>query len=87
MWKRICLESKYMYLWKYVASIMDNSAITITCDEIIDTDAKLSAKDDDETKTVPTNFNEKKVTCKTQNFYILVAFLLITISLLIAVSI
>ena len=34
-----------------------------------------------------TNFNEKKVTCKTQNFCILLAFLLITIALLKAVSI
>ena len=33
------------------------------------------------------NFNEKKATCKVQNFYILLAFLLITIALLIAVSI
>ena len=33
------------------------------------------------------NFNEKKAICKIQNFYILVAFLLITIVLLIAVSI
>ena len=30
---------------------------------------------------------KKKTTCKTQNFYILLAFLLITIVLLIAVSI
>ena len=29
----------------------------------------------------------KKITCKTQNFYILLAFLLTTITLLIAVSI
>ena len=34
-----------------------------------------------------TNFNEKKATCKTQNFYILLSFLLITIALLIAFSI
>ena len=34
-----------------------------------------------------TNFNEKNITCKTQNFYILLAFVLITIALLIAVSI
>ena len=33
------------------------------------------------------NFNEKKAICKIQNFYILVAFLLITIVSLIAVSI
>ena len=34
-----------------------------------------------------TNFNERKTTCETQNFYILHAFLLITITLLIAVSV
>ena len=42
---------------------------------------------DDETKTIPKNFNEKKATYETQNFYILLAFLLITIALLIAASI
>ena len=56
----------------------------ITCDEIIESY-------DEETKTIPTNFNEKKATCETQNFYILLAFinilLLITIALLIAFSI
>ena len=71
---------------------MDDSAVI--CDEVIDADAessdaklsqedaKISPKDDDKT-----NFNEKKATCKTQNFYILFAFLLITIALLIAASI
>ena len=34
-----------------------------------------------------TSFYEKKATCKTQNFYILLAFLLIAIALLLAVSI
>ena len=53
---------------------MDDSAIM--CDEIIE-----------ETKTIPTNFNEKNISCKIQNFYILLSFLLITIALLIAVSI
>ena len=47
--------------------------------------AKLSPKDDDE--ETKANFNEEKAACKTQNFYILLAFLLITIALLIAVSI
>ena len=71
---------------KNLASIMDDSAII--CDETRDADAKLSPKDDEVTKTIPTNFNEKKATCKTQNFYILLVFLLITIgSLLIAISI
>ena len=26
---------------------------------------------DEETKSIPTNFNEKKAACKTNNFYIL----------------
>ena len=49
-------------------------------------DAEANSNDE-ETKTVPTNFNEKSMTFKTQNFYILLAFLWLTISLLIAVSI
>ena len=52
---------------------MDDSAIM--SDEIIE-----SYKEE-------TNFNEKKATCKMRSFYILIAFLLITIALLIAVSI
>ena len=44
---------------------MDDSAIV--CDEII------------ESYEEETNFNEKKATCKTKNFYILLSFLLITI--------
>ena len=52
---------------------MDHSAIT--CDE------------DEETKTIPTNFNEKKTTCKMQNFSLYLPFYLITIALLTAVSI
>ena len=41
----------------------------------------------EETKTIPTNFNEKEATCKTQKFYILLSFLLTTIVLLIPVYI
>ena len=58
---------------KYLASIVDDLAII--CDEVIESYGK------------EINFSEKKATCKTQNFYILLAFLLITIALLIAVSI
>ena len=50
---------------------MDDSVIT--CDEIIE-------------ETVTTNFNETKSTCKMQNFNILLAFSLITVALLIALS-
>ena len=57
---------------------MDNSSII--CDEVIELY-------DEEIKTIPTNFNEKKVTCKMQNFYMLIAFLLDTIELLIVVTI
>ena len=38
-------------------------------------------------KDVKTNFNEKNITCKIQNVYLLLAFLLITIAILIVVSI
>ena len=46
------------------------------CDEIVE-----------ETKIFTTNFNEKNTICKTKSVYILLAFLLITIELLIAFSI
>ena len=42
---------------------------------------------DAKTKTIPTNFMKKYITCKTQSLYILLAFLLITLVLLISVSI
>ena len=54
----------------------DKDDSVIACDEMIE-----------ETKTVARNFNEKNRTCKMQNFYILLAFSLITIESLIAVSI
>ena len=58
---------------KCLASFIDDSVIT--CDEIIE-----------ETKTIK-QILIKKVDCQSQNFYFLLAFLLITIALLIAVSI
>ena len=80
----VSVKTSYMqknYIWtlvhvvvkdeKYLASIMDDSVIL--CDETIDTE---------ETKTDPQN-----ITCNPQNFYILLAFLLISIAILIAVSI
>ena len=53
----------------------------ITDDEIIDAEAKLYSR------TVQTSFNEKNAICKTKHFYILLAFLLIAIVLLIAFSV
>ena len=61
-----------------MASIIDGSAII--CDEVIESYDK-------ELKTIPANFNKKKLTCKTGSFYILLVFSLIAIELLIAVSI
>ena len=56
-----------------MASVMDDSAIA--CGEIRESyDEEI-------------NFNEKNATCKIENFYILLTFLLITIVLLTAVSI
>ena len=52
---------------------MDDSVIM--CDEVM------------KKKTVRTSFNKKRATCKTQNLFILLTFLLITTTLLIAVSI
>ena len=65
---------------------MDNSAII--CDEVIDVEVDVEAKSNNEAKSFEeTNFKEKKATCKTQNVYVLLTFLLIAIVLLIAVSI
>ena len=64
---------------KYLANIMGDQ-----CEQIKNAEAQPY---DEETKTIPKNFNERKATCKTQNFYILFEFLLITIILVIAVSI
>ena len=61
---------------------MNNSAIT--CLVIIDADDESK---NEETKTFPTNFNEINITDRTQNFHILLIFLLIIIALLIAFSI
>ena len=57
---------------------MDDSAIT--CDQVIESY-------DEKIKTIPTNFNKKKASCKIQNLYVLVAFLLITIASFITISI
>ena len=65
-------EKGYIYEnGKYLGSIMGDSAIT--CDEVIESYDK-------ETKTIPTNFSGKKAIFKMKNFYILLAFLLITIA-------
>ena len=50
---------------KYLASIIGDWVIT--CEKIIESY-------DEETKTILSNFNERKATCKMQNFYILFHF-------------
>ena len=65
------IEDIYQVLW------IDSA---IMCNEIIESYDK-------ETKTLQTNFNEKKSIWKAQDFFILLTFLLITIAFLIAASI
>ena len=50
IWKPATCSCKY---GKHLASNMDNSAVT--CDEIVDAEAKSN---NEETKTVPKNFDE-----------------------------
>ena len=66
---------------KYLTNLIDDSAIK--CDEIADADSDVETKSyDEETIAIL-----KNITYETKSFYILLAFLLITIALLIAVSI
>ena len=62
VWNPSTCSCKY---GKYLASVVDHSAIT--CDKVIESSVE-------EIKIVPINFNEKNITCKTQNFYILLGF-------------
>ena len=67
MWNRATYSCKS---GKYLASIIDN--LVITCDKIIDAGMeakwyKEAKRFEKETRTIPTDFNEKKATCKTQN--------------------
>ena len=73
---------------------MGDSAITF--DVVIDAETKSyneakssyrTKSNDEETKNFPTDFNEKNITYKTQNIYVLLTFLLITNELVIAVTI
>ena len=63
---------------KCVTSILNDSVIT--SDEVINSY-------DEEIKTIPKNFNQKKITFKTQSFYVSVVFLLIAMTLLMSVRI
>ena len=67
MWKRFLkfLKSCNCENGKYLASIMDDLAIM--CDEVIESTMKTQ-KSNDETKTILTNFNEKKGLAKLKIF-------------------
>ena len=67
---------------KYLASTIDDSVIT--CDEIIKRELSWTTK---KQKLFQQILMKKKGTCKTQSFSIFLAFLLITTTLLIAVTI
>ena len=73
------------YVWNPATSNCENGKYlaSITNDSVIIYDKIIESYE--EKKAIRTIFNEKKATCKTQNFYI--AHLSITIALLIAVSI
>ena len=74
---------------KYLASTIDD--LTIVCDEVIDVDAVAKLNDEAETtmkqKLFPQISMKRKQSVKRKNSYILLTFLLITTTLLIAVSI
>ena len=57
-----------------------NIMYVIMCDEIVESYVEYG----EATLYVNTNFNEEKATCKTQNFYISLAFFKISVALLIA---
>ena len=77
-WKINCNGNVNVKMENIENSILDDSVST--CDDVIESY-------DEKTKTIPTNFNEKNITCETQSFNVLLTFLLITIALLIAVNI
>ena len=59
----------------------------ITCDKIRDADAEAKSNDEAKSNNKETKAIPKNKTCETKSFDILLAFLLITIALSIAVSI
>ena len=89
---KVCVPNKTgglnLSMFSMITGINESKTLTkhISCKRKCTFDEIIESYNE-ETKTIPTNFNEKKPTCKTQNFYILLPFLLITIALLIVVSI
>ena len=77
--KHHCVKKIIIGIILYAGSIIDDPMITY--DEIMDK-IKTVPTQGTSNKTIPTNFNEKKVTCKRKK-YILLILLLNTIALLI----
>ena len=72
--RTLCVQKGYI----------DNSVIT--CDKIIETTKSILTKTVP-IESIPAKFNDKKLIWKMRTFYILVIFLLITMTVSIAVSI
>ena len=86
-WKKYHICEKE-YVWNPSTCICENGkCLASTMDDSVNTCEEVIQSYDEEIKTIPKNFNDKNITCKTQSFYILLTFLLITITLLIADSI
>ena len=76
-----------MYMKKIIFGILLNLVVKWKIFSKSDALDKIIESCDEESKTIPTNCNENKANCKMQNLYNLLAFILITIALLIADSI
>ena len=90
--KTISCVKKY-YIWKPRTCTCRNGKdlesttrdSAITSDEIIEvTKTKAVPTKTFSMKTILTNFNKKKVTCKIENIYILLTFLSFTVSLIVS---
>ena len=65
-----------MIIWNFRACICDNGVYlkSVIDESVITYDEITEVKKTNPIKTIPTNFEEKKVTCKTENLYILILF-------------
>ena len=65
-----------MIFWNFRACICDNGVYlkSVIDESVITYDEITEVKKANPIKTIPTNFEEKKVTCKTENLYILILF-------------
>ena len=80
---------KKIYIWSPSACTCEKGKFlgSIIGDAVFMDDKIIELTKAIPTKTISKNFNEKKVKCKIENFYISITFLTITIAVLLAVSI